>query len=93
MSVRSSRPLATSQSLMVLSALPEASTVPSGEKVTELTKLVCPLRVRISRPLATSQSLMVLSELPEASTVPSGEKATEATSRECPSCGKIAGSL
>ena len=36
-SVRSSRPLATSQSLMVLSLLPEAIVRPSGEKATEFT--------------------------------------------------------
>ena len=36
--VRSSRPLATSQSLIVLSLLPEASMRPSGEKATELTQ-------------------------------------------------------
>jgi hypothetical protein len=35
-SVRSSWPLAESQSLMVLSSLPEASVSPSGENATEI---------------------------------------------------------
>ena len=37
--MRSSRPLATSQSLTVLSSLPEASICPSGENATELTRI------------------------------------------------------
>ena len=80
--VRSSRPLATSQSFKP--SPPETSVCPSGEKATDLTKNVCPLRVRSSRPLATSQSLMVVSQLPEASTFPSGEKAMALTVKVCP---------
>ena len=59
MSVFSSRPLATSQILMVLSALPAASNAPSGEKATDVTQSANPLRVRSTRPLAKSQSLTV----------------------------------
>ena len=81
--MRSSPPLATSQSFTVLSLLPDASSFPSGENTTDLT-LECSLSVRSARPLATSQSLMVWSSLPEASMCPSGENATDSTTLECP---------
>src|SRR5258706_592364 len=45
-SVRITCPLVTSQTLMVLSRLSEARNFPSGLHVTEVTKLVCSLRVR-----------------------------------------------
>ena len=40
--VRISSPLAASHSLSVLSSLPESRRVPSGEKATDSTRLVCP---------------------------------------------------
>src|SRR5207244_670429 len=43
--VASSLPVATSHSLIVLSALPEASVLPSRLYATELTPAVCPRRV------------------------------------------------
>src|SRR5271156_3183456 len=55
----------TSQSLIVLSLLPEAIVRPSGEKTTDFTQSVCPSSFRSSRPLAASQSSIVLSLLPE----------------------------
>ena len=42
-------PLAASQSLMVLSLLPEANIPPSGEKATKSTKAVCPSSVWASQ--------------------------------------------
>ncbi len=70
--------------MMVLSQLPEASVAPSGEKATEATVLLCPLRVCRQVPLETCHSLMSLSSLPEASICPFGEKAMEVTSSVCP---------
>jgi hypothetical protein len=70
-----SRPVAASQSLRVLSKLPETMVSPSGEKAASQTLSPCPVRVLISRPVAASQSLRVLSQLPETMVLPSGEKA------------------
>ena len=67
LNVRSWSPLAVSQSLTVLSQLPDAMWAPSGENATDSTSSECPSKVRSNRPLATSQSLMVLSQLPDAS--------------------------
>src|SRR5208337_3317521 len=91
MSEASSPPLATSQSLILSSALPDASLRPSGLNATELTELVCPARVRNSCPLATSQSLTEWSRLPESKVCPSGLKATDATDAECPVCTTSSG--
>src|SRR5882724_6213373 len=92
-SVRSSRPLATSQSLIVGSYLSpsgspaddpdDARVRPSGENATLRTQDLCPLNVRKSLPLAISQSLIgllsSLSPYPAARVRPSGEKAMERT--------------
>ena len=43
-------------SLIVLSALPEPSVLPSGLNTTEVTLFVCPLRVICSLPIATSHN-------------------------------------
>lgn len=83
-SVRSSCPVATSQSLIVPSTLPEARILPSGENATVTTESECPVRMRSTRPLITSQSITLRSELPEASVRPSGVNLTEKTSPECP---------
>src|SRR5262249_8627529 len=75
---------ATSQSLMVLSPLPEANIVPSALNATHRPSPVCPLRVASSLPPATSQSLIVPSSHPEASVLPSGLKARAETWSACP---------
>ncbi len=67
------------QSLTVLSELPEAKYLPSGENVTEKTVLSCPCSVVTSFCNSTLQSLTVLSKLPEAKYLPSDENATELT--------------
>lgn len=69
-----------SQSLRVLSKLPERANLPSGEKQTEYTE---PARMSFKLPqlfaVSTSQSLRVSSPLPERAYRPSGEKQTEFT--------------
>src|SRR5262249_30790408 len=75
--VLSCAPLATFQSLSVLSQLPESTSRPSGEKATELTQPECPAKVRSNAPLAASHSLRVLSQLPDSTCRSSGEKATD----------------
>ncbi|KAL2818347.1 hypothetical protein BJX63DRAFT_384049, partial [Aspergillus granulosus] len=62
---------------MVLSSEPEASCLPSGVKVTDITEREWPSRVCCSSPVVGSQSLMVLSSEPEASCLLSGEKVTD----------------
>ena len=79
-----SRPFARSQSLTVLSSLPEASMSPFGENETDVTEFECPMRVRSSCPLATSQSLTVRSLLAEAKMSPFGEKEIAVTRSVCP---------
>ena len=76
-SVARSRRPATSQSLTVRSAPPEASVRPSGENATDRTEPPWPSRLASSFPAATSQSLTCLSYPPDARSRPSGEKATE----------------
>ncbi len=66
-------------SLTVLSALPEAKYLLSGENATELTSELWPCSVLTLFCDSTLQSLTVLSELPEAKYLPSGENATERT--------------
>jgi hypothetical protein len=58
-SVRNSRPLATSRSVIVVSSLPDASIAPSGENATAPTGAECPLYVRNASPLEASQNLTV----------------------------------
>src|SRR5262249_39574210 len=68
-------PLATSHSLIVLSALPLAIHLPLRLKITLLTPPVCPLRTDRLCPPPTSQTLTV-GPSALASSVPSGLKAT-----------------
>ena len=82
-------PVAASQSLRVLSSLPDSTRAPSGENATEVTRWACPSKVRSSHPVAASQSLRVLSSLPDSTRAPSGEKATEVTRLECGIRGTI----
>src|SRR5262245_13022020 len=60
----------------------EASDLPSGLYVTEITDFVC--RVACFLPIRTSHSLIVPSALPEASVLPSGLYVTENTTFVCP---------
>ena len=64
MKVRSSFPLARSQSFSVLSVLPESAVRPSGAMATLAPQPECPVKVRSSFPLARSQSFSVLSSAP-----------------------------
>ncbi len=67
----------TLQSLTVLSSLPEAKYLPSGENAREVTDLLWPYSVVTTFCDSTLQSLTVLSKLPEAKYLPSGENATK----------------
>ena len=51
-------PVCTSQSLRVLSLLPDTSDVPSGEKVRDLTQLVCPERTATWLPVIALRMMM-----------------------------------
>jgi hypothetical protein len=64
------------QSLTVLSWLPQAKYLPSGENATERTDELWPCSVVISFFDYMFQSLTVLSSLPEAKYLPSGENVT-----------------
>ena len=76
-SVAVQAPVATSQSLMVVSDDPEASVFESWENATEWTELLCPVSVAVQAPVATSQSLTVLLYDPDASVFELWENATE----------------
>jgi len=76
-SVARSLPVATSQSLMVLSSPPDARVLPSALNATDMTAWVCPWSVARRLPVATSQSMTVLSPLAEARVFPSGLNATQ----------------
>ena len=52
-------PVATSQSLTLPSADPEATVLPSGENATDQTQDSCSSKVAAVDPVATSQSLTV----------------------------------
>jgi hypothetical protein len=65
------------QNFTVLSELPDAKYLPSGENAIELTHELWPCSVVTSFCDSTLQSLTVLSQLPEAKYLPSGENATE----------------
>src|SRR5262249_39442472 len=82
--VRTSLPVLGSQSLILLSSLPEARTLLSGLNAREVMAPSCPLRVCNSAPLATSQILTFLSLAPDASHLPFGLAATVNTSRLWP---------
>ena len=59
--------------------LPVSTERPFGEKATEFTGAVWPVKRRSSLPLAVSQSRAVLSQLPVNTAWPCGEKDTEDT--------------
>ena len=73
-----------SQTITVLSRLPETIRLPSGLNATLVTALVCPRRVIASCPVLGSQIFIVLSELPETIRLPSGLKAPLLTRLLCP---------
>src|SRR5271170_1439231 len=63
----------------------DATSLPSGEKATELTPIEWPSSGSpCGAPVAASQSLTVSSSEPDATSLPSGEKATEPTPIEWP---------
>ena len=64
----------TSHNLIVLSAAPEASSVPSGENATELTPSVCLSRVAIIPLVSTSHNLIVPSSVPRSEGFSIGRK-------------------
>ena len=70
----------TSQRMMVLSALPEASVFPSGLKATLFTRIPHAIKALPDEldGNTTSQRVMEPSDLPEVSVFPSGLKATPA---------------
>jgi hypothetical protein len=68
------------QSLTVLSWLPEAKYLPSGENATELTEYLWSFNVVTSFFDSTLHSLIALSSLPEAKYLPSGENEIDLTS-------------
>lgn len=70
---------------MVLSLLPEATLLPSGEKVTELMPPLWAKYVKYFSSLHKFQSLTDLSKLPETKVSPLGDISIEFTSSECPS--------
>src|SRR6185295_17204682 len=76
---------ATSQSMTLLSRLPETSVRPSGLKATLVTASACALSGESSgRWDVTSQRIMLLSKLPEAKIPPSELKLTVKTLSEWP---------
>ena len=75
--LRSSCPVATSQSFKTLSAPAESARLPSGEKAAALTAPAWPSKLRISPPLAMSHNLTVLWEAAESALLPSGENFTD----------------
>ena len=82
--------LRRSQTFIVPSRPPDASSRPSGAKATACTKSVWPWNTPIGRPLGTSQSRTLRSSLVEARERPSGLKAR---SRTNPSWPKIVSCL
>ena len=63
--------------MAVLSTEPDATRVPSEEKVTHLTPVECPFKVQTNAPVAECHTLTVRSFEHDASRVPSEETATE----------------
>jgi hypothetical protein len=81
-------PVAASQSRTVTLSKPDTTSLPSGEKATELTQPEWPLGGSPrGAPVATSQSWTVPSNEPDATSLPSGEKATDLT--RLPSGNKV----
>src|SRR5262245_7355710 len=77
-------PVCASHTLPVLSKLPEAMRLPSGENAALMTQLVCPLRVSCSCPVCASHTFTVSSKLPATMRLPSGLNATLETGLRWP---------
>lgn len=71
-----------SQKRIELSELAEINILPSGEKLSELTLLLCPINFNLSSPVCTFHRKMQLFGEPEpdANVALSGEKQSEVTS-------------
>ena len=89
--VRSNVPVWAFHSLAIWSLDPVNNLVPSGEKATDVTTLLCPMSVRSTSPVCRSQSRAIQSQLslwgstdPVSKRGPSGENASEETSQVCP---------
>ena len=76
--------VAKSHRRMVLSLDPDKTQRLFGEKATELTALLCPLKTASSLPAATSQIRRFPSWPAETALVPSGENAKALTALLCP---------
>ena len=77
-------PVTESQIRTVLSKLPLAIKMPSGEKATDMMLFVCPARFLMVVADATFQMRKILSSPPLAILLPSEEKATDLTELVCP---------
>ena len=78
-------PVPVSQSRTVSSDDADATSLPSGEKATALTRFEWPSSVLRQDPVPVSQSRTVSSPDADATSLPSGEKATALTQSEWPS--------
>jgi len=83
-SFRTIRPLATSQTIAVLSQLAVNARVPSAEKLTEKTSFLAPVNRCTILPLARSQRIAERSAPPVSARRPSGEILAERIPSECP---------
>ena len=91
-SVRNSLPSAASHSLMVLSRLPVANSLPSSEKAAQVTASVC-FRSKLDCMVAGFQRRTVLSSPPLATVLPSAEYTAKRTLPLWPrkvACGSMA---
>ena len=68
----------------MISADPDTTWLPSGEKVTEYTWPECPFSSASDSPVATFQMCTVPSDDPDTTQLPSGEKTTDVTPPKCP---------
>src|SRR6516162_2509194 len=68
-----------SQSLIFLSAPPDASTSPATLNARQITVPACAVKLADSLPLVTSQNLIVPFSSPDANVLPSGLKVKDAT--------------
>src|SRR5262249_2649480 len=75
---------ATFQSRTVLSQLPVARVLPSGEKASDAIELACAFTVASVRPPEVSQSLTVPPASPDGRVRPSGANGTEKIDTWCP---------
>ena len=78
-------PLSASHKKMTLSMPPLATTILSGENMTNNTWSLCPSQVFNGHSVLKSQSLIVESPAPEARYLPSGENARSSTAPSWPS--------